>query len=284
VLISDADYLCDFNFAVHEIFYFLSQKSNQGKMVIILSGLKADMTWLMSTWPILLAFFDEQMVFENIPPPDCIPLLLRELEASKIVPETSPLKDQHSNDFERVSRLFNVMQQLPGWCNARDIKQLARQILGMLLEESAGTITGNDSPEKRPPQLSLEIVTRCMKRRISQRRDQYVIDVSANKANPYSLLPPPLVPGSQPDQAMANPLGQRHPQQADGWGFGNNQRNPQIKIELPQRDDMSPASRQQATQIRRTSIAQSPVAFGLHRDSRTNKPQRFAKFLFRSVI
>lgn len=131
-------------------------------MIIILSGFKADMTWLMSTWPILLAFFDEEIVFENIPPRDCISLLVRELEVSKIVTETSFFKDQNSNDFKKVSRLFNVMQQLPGWCNARDIRQLARQVLGMLLEEFADPSVSIDPLGQPPPTLSLHLVTRCL--------------------------------------------------------------------------------------------------------------------------
>ncbi|KAJ2898780.1 cbxX protein [Zalerion maritima] len=80
----------------------LKSQDHQGKMVIILSGLKADMAWLMSTWPILLAFFGEQVVFENTPPQDCLSMLVRELDASKIVTETSFLKDRDSSDLKRV--------------------------------------------------------------------------------------------------------------------------------------------------------------------------------------
>jgi hypothetical protein len=139
---------------------FLNQKSHQGKIVIILSGLKADMKWLMSTRPILLALFDEKLDFKNIPPQDCVSLLVRELEASNIIPEASFLKHQSSNDFKRVSRLFNVLEQLPDWCNARDIRQLPRQILGMLLEASASTSANNASPVQSLPSLIMEMVTR----------------------------------------------------------------------------------------------------------------------------
>lgn len=189
VLIRDADYLCDSTAAVHQICHFLGQEDNQGKMIIILSGLTADMTLLMSTWAILLAFFDEQLVFENISPQECISLLVRELDVSKVVDKTSFLQDPESDSYRNVCRFINVLQQLPGWCNARDIRQLARQMLGLLLEESAGAI---DVPGQPLPTLSLDNVIQYLKRRITQRRDQYVVQVTNETATPplSSSIPP----------------------------------------------------------------------------------------------
>jgi len=253
VLIRDADHLCDYTTAVHEMSHFLGQKDYQGKILLILSGLKADMTWLMSTWPILLAFFDEKIDFENIPPPDCVSLLLRELEAFKVIPEAGFLKDQRSDEFKRVSRLFNALQQLPGWCNALDIKQLARQTLGLLLEESGSATTTNGSPEKPPPPLSVEIITRSISRRITQRRDEYVLQVSARNDDLLSLLAPPMVSGNPSDQVATMPPAQQRLQKALGRDIDTKQRNPQTGAGPNQRDEKSTIGGQHVMQPRRTS-------------------------------
>jgi hypothetical protein len=251
VLIRDADYICDHTAAVHEICHFPRKKSNQGKMLLILSGLKADMKWLMSIWPILLALFDEKIDFENIPPQDCIALLLRELGTLKVIPEAGFLKAKSSNEFQRVNRLFNVIQKLPVWCNALDIRQLVRQILGLLLKACASTTTTDGLPEKSLPQLSVDMVIQSITRRITQRRDEYVLQVSSRNDGVLSLLSPPMASGSPSAQAVIPPAQQRL-QIALGRDTDTKHRSPQVGEGLSTRDERSTISGQHAIQTRHT--------------------------------
>lgn len=122
--------------AVDEIVHFLSQPAHTGRMVVILAGYTGDMNPLMTIYPHLSALFPEEIVFENLTPEECIGLLLRELGQSDIVAENNFLLRPEDPDYAKTARLFKTLQTIPGWGNARDIKQLAKQILGRFLEAS----------------------------------------------------------------------------------------------------------------------------------------------------
>jgi len=207
LFVRDADFLCSFTTAVHEICRFLGQPQNQGKMVIILSGLQADMTWLMTTWPILFSFFDEEVVFENISPEDCITLLVRELEERKMKAATEApfLTDPASDGYAIVRRLFFAMQQLPGWSNAREVRQLAKHVVGALLERlgrpDPSDASHGEHDTSQQTNMALDLITSCMTQRIKQRRDIYVAPAASNE-NPGDPMALALLVSTQPQPGI----------------------------------------------------------------------------------
>jgi len=181
--------------AVDEIIYFLTQPANMGKMIVILVGFVADMHRLMSMFPTLCGLFPEEIVFEHIPPEDCITLLIRELARSNIHSVSNFLDDTESEGYVQVKRLFRILALIPSWSNARDVKNLARQILGQFLESS--------DLDSRPDQtLSVGLITGCMTRMIAQRRDRLTaLGTDGNMTLPQQ---PPLGEGNL-GQILENP-------------------------------------------------------------------------------
>lgn len=167
--------------AVDELIQFFGRPSHAGKMVVILAGYTADMNLLMSTRPVFSGLFPEEIVFENLRPEDCITLLLRELEHNQIVTESNFLRDSTSEGYLAVRRLFHAMQLVPSWSNARDVKYLAKQMLGKFLESMV-----QENQQART--LSLKQVTDCMMQVIMQRRDRCV-KLGANDSVSLPLQP-----------------------------------------------------------------------------------------------
>lgn len=89
---------------------------------------------LIGVRPGLSRLFPEEIVFNNIPPADCITLLEREPKLENIEADDDFLGNPFSDNYVKVTRLFRVLQLIPGWSNARDVKNLAKQIVGGFLE------------------------------------------------------------------------------------------------------------------------------------------------------
>lgn len=178
--------------AVDELIHFLTKPDNQGRMIVILAGFVEEMNRLMAVQPILSGLFPEEIFFDNIPPEDCIKLLARELELHQTVTENDFLGDSASAGYVKVKRLFKVMQVIPTWSNARDIKNLAKTILGRFLESSNPT-----SEQART--LSADQILDCMKYSVIQQRQRLRAD-----GNVVVPRQPPLgSPGSAP--ALGSP-------------------------------------------------------------------------------
>ncbi|KXX78578.1 Stage V sporulation protein K, partial [Madurella mycetomatis] len=79
----------------------------------------------------LPGLFHEDILFENLVPAECITLLLRELGRNKIDTEGDFLLNSKNKDY------IKALQAMPDWANARDVKQVAKRILGKFLEESS---------------------------------------------------------------------------------------------------------------------------------------------------
>ncbi|KAF2968903.1 hypothetical protein GQX73_g4674 [Xylaria multiplex] len=162
--------------AVEELILFLSQPANAGKMVVILAGLTADMNYLMTRYPSLPGLFPDEIVFHHIPPDECVTLLARYLEKSGFSSQGEFITTPSSEDYRRVRRLFYVLSVVPGWSNARDIKNLSKEIIGQFLEKS----TGIRMQDKR---LSASLVTDCMRRMIEERK-RLLMDLANGTALP----------------------------------------------------------------------------------------------------
>ena len=99
--------------AVDELIHFFTQPANVGKLVVILTGFVADMHQLMSLHPTLSGLFPEDIVFDHIPPDNCIRLLVRELERSNVGSENNFLIDTEFEGYVRVKRLFRILALIP---------------------------------------------------------------------------------------------------------------------------------------------------------------------------
>jgi hypothetical protein len=168
--------------ALDELIQFLTHPSHVGKMVVILAGYTADMHLLMTIRPVLSGLFSEEIVFENLRLEDCIALLHRELEQNGIVTESDFLRDDKSSGYVKVKRLFNLMRVIPSWSNARDVKYLAKQMLGKFLES-----LGQETQETCT--LSVDQVVACMIQTITLRRNR-CIDFGTNDNILLPVQPP----------------------------------------------------------------------------------------------
>ncbi|EHK47300.1 hypothetical protein TRIATDRAFT_171722, partial [Trichoderma atroviride IMI 206040] len=127
--------------AVKELLQFLADPSNHGRMVIILTGSTADMNKLLAQYPTLSGLFPEEITFTEIPPDNCIKMLLQDLESSVPGIKTDALRDTSSEDYAKVRNLFGTLTAQQSWSNARDIKNLAKQVIRRFIS----TIEPSDS-------------------------------------------------------------------------------------------------------------------------------------------
>lgn len=147
--------------ALDELIHFLTLPSNLGKVVVILAGREMDMAQLFNLRPELFSLFPGDLVFESIPPADCVTLLERELHQRSLTAQNNFLSDTASGDYAKVKTFFENIQYSPTWSNARDIKNIALQIVGELLDIS-------DSDTVQDPTVSVEFIQSCMKNFIAQ--------------------------------------------------------------------------------------------------------------------
>ncbi|KAI1472028.1 P-loop containing nucleoside triphosphate hydrolase protein [Daldinia caldariorum] len=185
--------------ALDELINFLTKPANQGKTIVILAGYTEDMNLLLLTRHILAGLFRDEIVFNHIPPHQCMALLARELsKVSRAFDGQSFLTDPEAEDYKKVQRLFRALQVIPSWSNARDIKHIARKITGRYL---ASRNDGTSSNERGF--LAAEQVIDCMKEMIVQQRGRYQHLGSRNNTQQPLLEPPMGAP--DPTLGMANP-------------------------------------------------------------------------------
>lgn len=91
-----------------------------------------------------LRTFPEDILVESLRPENCIAQLLQELEPNTIVTDFDLLRVDRSQSYPGVRGLFCVVQLNQSWSNARDVKNLAKQMLGRLFE-----LMGEDCQETR---------------------------------------------------------------------------------------------------------------------------------------
>ncbi|KAF8540293.1 P-loop containing nucleoside triphosphate hydrolase protein, partial [Trichophaea hybrida] len=112
--------------AVNELISLLSSPKFEGKMIVILAGYTLDMNKLMVVRPGLSGLFPEEIVFKNLEPDDCLTLLERELSSRQI---NAPfLKGPTSEEYLKLRRLMNALAIYPSWCNARQVRIMARDM------------------------------------------------------------------------------------------------------------------------------------------------------------
>ncbi|KAH8801454.1 ATPase, AAA family protein [Xylogone sp. PMI_703] len=154
--------------ALDELIYFLHQPANLGRAVVILASRIETMNQLMTMRPELSSIFSEDIVFEHIPPADCITMLERELRRENIACENDFLSDTTSSGYAEVKDVFGTIQAIPSWSNARDVKSLTRQIKVKILDMS-------DRETRTIKPISSSLVIDCMNEMIVQQKSRITL-------------------------------------------------------------------------------------------------------------
>ncbi|KAL7931989.1 P-loop containing nucleoside triphosphate hydrolase protein [Trichoderma chlorosporum] len=167
LVISDSGRLMGDSFAaqaVEELLQFLANPSHSGKIVVVLTGLATDINKLLEQHPVLFGLFSEEIIFEALQPDDCIRQLLQELQGSGVNVRIPSLANSSSEDYCKVRQLFRSLGALSGWSNARDVKNIAKQIIRQFFNTS--------DPAALQHGLSIAHVTDYMNQAIIQRRSR----------------------------------------------------------------------------------------------------------------
>ncbi|KAI0880036.1 P-loop containing nucleoside triphosphate hydrolase protein [Annulohypoxylon maeteangense] len=172
--------------AVDEIVRYLSQPANQCKIIVILAGDRVGMDQLMKR-PALSNLFTEEIVFENIPPDNCIALLNKELECNGFVSEANFLTNASSEGYSQVREHFRNMQTTQNWSNARDVKNLANEIIGRVLE------LDDETQDMRT--ISVTQATSCMAQVFARQKSRSVTaNTTIHGTSPHAAFPGPHEP------------------------------------------------------------------------------------------
>ncbi|KAK6992252.1 P-loop containing nucleoside triphosphate hydrolase protein [Favolaschia claudopus] len=113
--------------AIDELVGLLTNTRFQAKMVVVLAGYDDDMNMLLSVNAGLASRFASELTFRNMDPDKCLALLRKELQKSKVTLDPA-------SDSDIISLLEN-MSQLQGWGNARDMKTMAKEMVGIALSK-----------------------------------------------------------------------------------------------------------------------------------------------------
>ena len=196
LLIDDAYRLAEGQYgteAVTEMIHLLSTPRYMGKIIVILAGYTRDMNTLMASRPNLCGFFPEEVVFENIDADDSMIILKRDLEERKVYsPDLEKLfPDPLSTGGKEIRRMFRMLRLFPSWSNARDIKNLAKQ-MAVAVFQSSPTMkevqTKHGSDQRAI--LTAQMAGDCMVRMVSVQHSRSACRDGAVQ-NPKSIVIPP---------------------------------------------------------------------------------------------
>lgn len=158
--------------ALDEISQFISHPSHIGKIVTIITGTPTEIDGLMTFHPSLRQLFLEEIRFKSLSSESCITLLVRELESRGGYVEGDVLQDSISSEYRTVKEDLHMLQKLPGWANATDIKELARAIIRKSLSTSKISSQGMTTDMKMQRlQVSYTTICACVRELIESRQD-----------------------------------------------------------------------------------------------------------------
>ncbi|KAI1091899.1 P-loop containing nucleoside triphosphate hydrolase protein [Rostrohypoxylon terebratum] len=179
--------------AVDELVQFLSQNENEGKLVVVLAGLSADIERLLSHRPSIGSHFPDEIIFDHLSPEDCIELLAKELEIDGFASEAEFFTNVNSVNYNKVKRLFGIIKDTYHWSNARDVRNLSKKIIQKFLQSPEYS----DMIQFQLRILPAGLIITCMEETIAQRKrrssamPQIGIDSYQNLLNAQLASPPP---------------------------------------------------------------------------------------------
>ncbi|KDQ11900.1 hypothetical protein BOTBODRAFT_189574 [Botryobasidium botryosum FD-172 SS1] len=152
--------------AIDELVGAMTQERYKAKIVIILAGYDQEMNELMAVNPGLSSRFPDEVVFRNMRPAHCLEVLDKELKKKGI--HSPELSDPSSADYAEMSRLIEDLCGLPAWGNARDIMNLAKQMVNLVFTKLA-----SESEPSSAPTLARGDAIACVKAMLADRRERY---------------------------------------------------------------------------------------------------------------
>ena len=223
--------------AVNELVDQLTKPKYMDKMIVVLAGYAGEINKLLSTNPGLSSRFSEEIIFHNMSPVQCLEILERTVQKRSI--QTPTLTDPGSNLHRQLVDLIEEMSKLPSWGNARDMKTLAKTLVGFVFATEA------TSPNALA--ISEDDVLRLTKVMLKERQERHT-NLPTNlpirthqQAAEQSHEPPPLPPivESSSTQTKAPPNAKKAPPKPANPqepGVENDAPAPEAQLPTVQRD------------------------------------------------
>ncbi|KJK78565.1 hypothetical protein H634G_06263 [Metarhizium anisopliae BRIP 53293] len=168
--------------AVDELVDSVTKEKYKGKLIIILAGYVKDINNLLSVNPGMTSRFPETIDFDPLSAEDCLKLLTSSLAKRKVdIERKGKLLDlsclQYPSEyFERnILDLFRSLSGVEGWANARDVKQLAKDIFRNVDLSSPSLKVEQDEVS--------EALNAMLLKRSKMEQDAAVTDLSLDLAN-----------------------------------------------------------------------------------------------------
>ncbi|KAK7510212.1 uncharacterized protein IWZ02DRAFT_437339 [Phyllosticta citriasiana] len=124
--------------AIDEIVDCLTKPQFAQKLVVILAGYTQDINRLMAVNPGLTSRFPETVCFESMTAEELLELLTQCLRKKKGL--DLAVLDPPADDFrEQLVQLFGILQDLPNWASARDVRTIAQGVYGNIMKSGKPT-------------------------------------------------------------------------------------------------------------------------------------------------
>ena len=185
---------------MNELVDQLTKPKYMDKLLVILAGYAQEINKLISINPGLSSRFPEEITFKNMSPVQCLEILERTIQKQNI--QTPALTDPNSQIHGKMVGLIEDFSALPSWGNARDMKTLAKTLVGFVFKANAS------SPD--PMTISENDVFHLTKAMLKERQERCanlptVLPLrSAEKAADQSQAAPPAPPPTEGSSTQAN--------------------------------------------------------------------------------
>lgn len=197
--------------AMDEMVDCITKPTFANKLVVILAGYDADINRLMATNPGLTSRFPETMAFRPLKADECVDLLAGQLRGVKNKRGEGKLDvavlDAPSPPFRaQLMRLFDVLAGLPNWANARDVKQIGKNIVGRIMRAGAPLTSSSTGLARRVSEACVVGEMEGMVRERAHRGQQHGANGRGGR-HLFGGVPPPVASqapgGSPPSRAAA---------------------------------------------------------------------------------
>lgn len=168
--------------AVDELVSNLTLERFRGKIIVILAGYDQEMNDMLAVNPGLSSRFTEEVIFTNMPIPQCFELLRMELSKKQI--RSSALADNSSLDYQEVAQLLTVLSSMSSWGNGRDLKELSKRMISHVF--TSQTIVPD--PDGHTTLPSADVVA-CIRSMLSQKQGRSTTSSMPGPSRLQSLLP-----------------------------------------------------------------------------------------------
>lgn len=182
--------------AVDELVSNLTVERFRGKIVVILAGYDNEINRMLDVNPGLNSRFTEEIIFTNIPIPQCFELLRNELSKKQI--HSDALINPSSAHYQEVEALLIELASMSSWGNGRDLIELAKQMIKHVFT----------SPTLRPDSdgnttLPGEDVVVCIQGMLAQKKGRSTSPSATRSSHLHQHLPTqsqgPRVPPAPPN-------------------------------------------------------------------------------------